>query len=157
MHHAKSEFTYTHKYLKLLRPNCKYFIALTATMMHNNPQEFFNLLDIVSNQNLSEELSKLLLYSFNNIEDAEKDFGFRFNEWLKQDKGPIIGLKNSEKYRHIVLRYVELLDENKMEKNFKRPKAEIHMVYVKLTPHEWANYKYALKAITNEEIKEISN
>ena len=146
-HRAKNLKTKTNKILRKLRKKSKRWYAFSGTPFQNSPYEFFELLSLVSNNDLNAELESCLLYKY----PAKKSFFRILCEKLtgrkkRLNQGPILGVANFEKFRNITKNIVDFLPETRCLSECKMPSICEKIHEIELSQEELINYKVLLKA-----------
>ncbi|RLC20221.1 MAG: hypothetical protein DRI57_05305 [Deltaproteobacteria bacterium] len=161
VHYAKNRQTKNFAVLYQLRLNSRHFLGLTASPIANTPEEFFTILIIVTgDRSIFAEGMQLIKYMEIGRKDPtwwEKLKATLTGRRPRSKKGELIpiGIKDIEAFRRLVGRWVYIPHYSKIEKLGTRPKVKSFVVRVDLDDFETKAYKYALRKIPRQDLKDL--
>lgn len=152
IHKAKNNNTKINHALWKLRKKAKKWFAFTGTPFQNNPYEFFELVSLCLNKNITFECEMLLLYrtpKLSPIRNFLRRLGFNLH---RPNQGPIIGIKEPKKLHDKISTVIDYIKPEDYLSECNLPIVESETVYVNLTPNEEKLYVNALHQFSRKKI-----
>ena len=154
-HRAKSNTTQINNALKSLRRKSKHFWAFTGTPFQNSPYEFFELINIVSNKNLSFACEDTLKYKrpkksfFRNL---LRKLGFHCN---RLNQGPIIGVSKPKRLHDLISEFIDYIPPEQYISECHLPFIDEQIRRVNLDKSELIYYENILKSYRKKREKKF--
>ena len=154
-HRAKSNSSQTNSVLKKLREKSKRFFTFTGTPFQNSPYEFFELINIVADKNLSFKCEKTLQYrtpKYSFIRNFLGQLGFHVK---RLNQGPIIGVSNPIQLHNLISVYVDYIPPEQYTQECHLPIINEIIKRVNLNKEEIISYEKTLKSYRKKREKEF--
>jgi SNF2 family DNA or RNA helicase len=155
VHRAKSPKAQINSAIKKIRAKSKQFYGLTGTPFQNTPYEFFELISLIAGRNLSFACEETLQYMRPRKRFFQKILNFFRIKTKRINQGPIIGVKEPEKLRSLISKYIDYIPPEKYISQCHLPKVIEKNIFVNISESELIFYKKILKKYKKIKYKEF--